>query len=300
MTGAGLQKYFRDVKDLLAHTFFNETGLNKDVADGEVFPAIRKNEVHFYYGGARLCVYKGKQMYTNKRYLGIREGKSRDVRIPEGWYTPDNYGKLKETCKGWRPPERELSIVSKLFPAFSIAASQLPAGRAWLLDIECRFPCAAGAEKTQDMIDCLFLTPDGALVFIEMKRTGNEEARGGGQGEPAVAGQLRRYRRQLGSEALREEIKDIYAGATDTLGRILGRELPAPRTVFKSVPLLIVGPSSSPSPGAKEVWQRDLLAAPLSLDSEIIGIDGRNGRESAALEAFFRAFVHNRVEAASQ
>jgi hypothetical protein len=271
------------------------------LAAGDVFPAIRKEEVHFYHGGGRLCVYRQGHMHTNSRYLGIpHTGKSRDVRIKADWFTPAGYEAIKRKCKSWRSPERELSVVSELFSVFSIAASELPVGRARLLDIECSFPGAAETDKAQDMVDCLFLTHEGALVFVEVKRADNTEARSSGQSEPAVAGQLRRYQQQLGSEGLRKEITDVYRGVTHTLGRILQRGLPAPATVFKSVPLLIVGPASSPSLRAKEVWQRDLLSSPLSLDSDVMGIDGRNGQMRNALDDFFRALASNLVEAATR
>jgi hypothetical protein len=188
MTSAGLQKYFDGVDRLHAHHFFKQTGLREDLEAGKVFPAIRKNEVHFYHGGARLCVYKGKHMYTNNRYLGIWDVKSRDVRIPEDWFSPARYEALKKTCKEWRDQEKELSIVSELFPAFSVAGSD---GNR-LLDIECRFPAAAEPadvkpQKAQDMIDCLFLTSEGTLVFVEVKRTANEAARGSGASEKMSA-----------------------------------------------------------------------------------------------------------------
>ena len=238
-------------------------------------------------------------MYTNNRYLGIMDnGQSRDIRIPEDLFTVAEYDAIKQTCKNWRDPKKELSIVSELFPVFSIASCSLPTDRALLLDIECRFPGVAKvehAEPAQDMIDCLFLTSDGTLVFIEVKNTTNKEARGSGQSEPTVVSQLRRYTMQLGSEGLRDQIRDVYAGVINTLGEILGRPLPAPRTVFKSVPLLIVGSGSSPSSHGREVWQRKLLASPLSLCSDIIGIDGRNGRMGAALDSFFRAFASTPV-----
>lgn len=299
MTGAGLQKYFTDVAGLHAHPFFNNTGLKEDLAAGEVFPAIRKNEVHFYHGGARLCVYKNGHTYTNNRYLELPDdGRSRDIRIRDEWFTPAKYRAIKGKCKDWRPPEKELSIVSELFPEFSIAADRSPADRARLLDIECRFSGAAEGETAQDMIDCLFLAADGTLVFVEAKRTDNPEARGSAGSEPAVAGQLRRYRQQLGSESLRKEIKNVYAGVTDTLGLILRRQLPSPQAVFEKVPLLFVGPAAAPSPRAKEVWQQTLLASPLSLSTDVIGIDGRNERMIAALDEFFR--VLNVNEAAGQ
>jgi hypothetical protein len=137
------------------------------------------------------------------------------------------------------------------------------------------------------------------LVFIEVKRTDNAEARGSGQGEPAVASQLRRYRRQLESDELRKEIKQVYAEVIRVLGQILGAELPGPpQKLLPTVPLLVVGAADAPSPRAKEVWQRDLLAQPAALDAEIIGVDGRNGRVAAALDDFFARLASESAGAA--
>lgn len=299
MSGTGLQRYFDDVPGLHAHPFFAKTGLSSDLLLGEVFPAIRENEVHFYYGGARLCVYKGGDMHSNNRYLNVPDnGSSRDVRIPSDLYS--EYGAIKDKCKQYRSPDKELSIVSLLFSQFSIAASGLSPDRARLLDIECRFPGAPepadAKSKTQDMIDCLFLTPRGTLVFVEVKRADNVEARSSGQ-SAAVVNQLRRYRLQLGSEALRRTIKDAYAEAIKALSLCLEQEdLPkvfTPKTVFERVPLLIVGPTVS-SPYSKETWQRDLMAAPRSLESDIIGLDGRDEGMIGALDEFFR-FLDGKV-----
>jgi hypothetical protein len=300
VNNSGLQKYFDDVDGLHSHEFFSQ--LSKDVEAGEVFPAIRKNEVHFYYGGARLCIYKDGQMHTNNRYLDTPDnGKSRDVCIPEDRFTPVGYERLKEKCRGYRSPDSELSIVSELFPKFSIARLPLPLDRAYLLDIECRFPGGeAPDDLAQDMIDCLFLTPEGALVFVEIKRTDNPKARGGGKSKPEVEGQIERYRRKLGSKALREEIKTVYTSVINILGKILRQRLPLPQTVFPNVPLLIVGAAFAPSSRSKEVWQRDLLAAPRSLNSEIIGIDGRSEQVNASLDAFFRTLAVKSAEGAGQ
>lgn len=299
MSESGLQRSFSnsDVEGLHAHPLFSKAGLREDLASGEVFPAIRKDEVHFYHGGARLCVYKDDHMESNNRYLEIPDnGKSRDVRIPADWFSSDRYDELKTNCREYRKnPQTELSMVSKLFPEFSIAASKLPANRARLLDIECRF---SGSIK--DMIDCLFLTPEGALVFVEAKLTNNKAARGREQSEPTVIGQLDRYRGRVKTDRQREEIKSIYGGVTDTLGRILEQTLPVPRTVFENVPLFFIGPTSAPSLRAKEVWQRDLLVAPLSIDSEIIVIDGRDERMIPALDDFFQVLSRKATEAASQ
>ncbi|MDI1262774.1 MAG: hypothetical protein PS018_05915 [bacterium] len=295
MTDAGLQKYFHRVPELQAHPFFRDTGLKEDLDAGKVFPAIRKNEVNFYYAGARLCAFRGKQMYTSSRYLGA-EGKSSEVRIEDHWFSAAKYQKIKTNCEKRRGPTSELRIVSELFREFSIARSDLPADRAVLLDIECRFP---GSEKAQDMIDCVFLTPEGTLVFVEAKLTTNNAARGIEGSEPAVVCQLKRYRQQLQSQHLRDQIRDDFVRVSATLGEILGgRQLPAPKTVFADVPLLFVGRPSSVY--AKDVWQRDLLKNPSPNEWRIIVIDGRNNGVGMipALHDFFRQLAGKPVEAA--
>jgi hypothetical protein len=299
MNNTVLQKYFSGIEGLRAHEFFNKTGIVDDVRSGAVFPAIRKEELHFYYSGARLCVYKNGRlstegkMLTNNRYLGIRDGdRSRDIPIPDDWFSPTKYRELKNNCHQRRPGESELEIVSQLFPEFSFCASALPAERARLLDIEIRFPGIATSTKRQDMIDCLFITPRGILVFVEVKRSSNDEARSSGQGQPAVVSQLRGYREQLASdEKMIEHIKQVYAGVTSTLRIIFGNGS-QPLTindVFRSVPLLIVGKASTLTKASKEIWQRDLLTSPFVLNSEIIGIDGRGARMTEALLNLFRA-----------
>jgi hypothetical protein len=307
MSSAALQKYFSGMDGLRAHGFFTETGIVADIKAGVVFAAIRKEEVHFYYGGARLCVYKtgrtpttkGK-MLTNNRYLGIEDGgKSRDVEIKDGWFSTTKYRELKSNCSERRPGESELELVSQLFPVFSFCASALPAERARLLDIEIRFP-GASPTKAQDMIDCLFITPRGVLVFVEVKRSSNAEARSTGE-EPAVVEQLRRYKDQLTSdEAMIEHIKQVYGNVNSTLRTMLGTgsQPKAITDVFRSVPLLIVGEKSMPSKASKETWQRDLLAAPYGLDSEIIAIDGRGPRATEALHNLFRAIDDHTVKQA--
>lgn len=291
---------------LQAHGFFRKTGIVDDIHSGAVFAAIRKEEVHFYYGGARLCVYKtgrrpteGK-MLTNNRYLGINDsGRSRDIQIAGDWFSREKYQELKSNCRKRRPGESELELVSQLFPEFSFCATALPAEQARLLDIEIRFPgSASSTEKAQDMIDCLFITPRGVLVFVEVKRSSNAEARSDGKDKPAVVKQLQCYKDQLTSDGtMIEHIKQVYANVNSTLRTILGKGS-QPETitdVFRSVPLLIVGEASIPSKASKETWQRDLLAAPFGLDSEIIAVDGRDSRSTEALHNLFRAIDDHRL-----
>lgn len=45
-----------------------KTKLLKDIKSGIIFPAIRKNEVHFYYKGSSLFLYSGKSFKYNIEY----------------------------------------------------------------------------------------------------------------------------------------------------------------------------------------------------------------------------------------
>jgi hypothetical protein len=137
MNFVGLQKYFSGMEGLRAHEFFDKTGIVDDLRSGTVFAAIRKEEVHFYYSGARLCVYKKGRLPTkgtvlsNNRYIGITEpGKSRDVAIPCEWFSPEKYQELKQNCRKWRPGESELEIVSQLSQnSLSLHPAYLPSGQ---------------------------------------------------------------------------------------------------------------------------------------------------------------------------
>ncbi|MCK1520464.1 hypothetical protein [Bradyrhizobium sp. 17] len=296
-----LQKHFGDIAGLKAHKFFTDTGLMADLRAGNVFPAVRKEEVHFYYGGARLCVYKTGRVYTNNRYLKISDnGQSRDVAIPKEWFTCESYESIKENCRTYRPVEGELPVVSQLFPMFSLAADRLPDNQARLIDIECRFPGTPKTKTAQDMIDCLFITAGGTLVFVEVKLSSNKEARSDGKREPKVASQLQRYRSQFGSKPLRDEITKVYTGVNATILELMGSEVRqhlVPKRLFQSVPLLIVGKKASVSPQGKEAWQGQLLATSLDLKAEIIGLDGRSEKMCSALCDFFSTLDRDSTEA---
>lgn len=300
MTILALQKEFSGIEGLYAHDFFRKTELLNDVRSGEVLAAIRKEEVHFYYRGARLCLYrtgssvKNGSMHTNSFYLGVDDQKkSRDVRITDDWCSREKYQSIKQRCCDRRPGESELELVSQLFPEFSFCATELPDNRARLIDIEIRFPTRSGSEKTQDMIDCLFLTPGGMLVFVEVKRSSNAEARGRNtESEPAVVEQIRLYERQLSSDEARiDHIKTVYANVGVKLLAIAGVSAPTHhiRDVFRRVPLLIVGKETKPSPSSREIWQRDLLAKAPDMDGKIIALDGRGPRANNALHELFQA-----------
>ena len=233
-------------------------------------------------------------MLTNNRYLKLPDnGESRDVTISEDKLSPKLYDDIKERCRKRWPAEKELHIVSEMFPEFSIGKIGLPADRARLLDVECRFPKRLGAEKAQDMIDCLFLTSDHALVFVEVKRTDNSAVRSVSK-KAEVEKQLKRYNDQLSTGRVRNEIISVYGEVVRILNKLLGSTYAPPRYLFNKVPLLIVGKKAKPTKFSKEIWQHNLLGRAWDFDQEVIGIDGRydnttSDNAAAALNKFFIA-----------
>jgi hypothetical protein len=298
------QKRFKDISGLKLHPFFPQ--LKSDIESGEVFPAVGKGEMHFYYGGARLFVYKRKQMHTNIRYLGMTDEKieADELPISNDEATDDLYRAIKANAKKWRDPknavgmkmqrEKELRIVSELFTNFSIGKTTLPASCARLLDIECRFLNSTqkqkkNPEKNQksDMIDCLFLLPKGTLVFVEVKHAENKDARGDGRRNPRVVSQLQSYNNQLKAKSQRDEVMSVYSYVAETIGGLLNQPAKKALSVYDRVPLLIVH-KSIPLANSKERWQKDLLEQPIIFRADIIGIDGKNDFP-AALKDFFIA-----------
>jgi hypothetical protein len=179
-------------------------------------------------------------------------------------------------------------MVSRLFPEFSIGKISQPQGRARLLDIEVRFPTSTRTQTQKgDMIDCLFLLSGGTLAFVEVKTANNDDARGDGNGIPKVGVQLKSYNGHLRPESQRDKVMSVYRRVAETIGKLLDLTVGKPLAVYDRVPLLIMGEKSEPSKNSKEVWQRNLLSQAWDFNAEIIGIDGRNGKETVELTKFF-------------
>ena len=136
------------IQKLKEDCFFNF--LLDDIKKGEVFPALRKNEIHFYYAGQRLCRFKSKEW----REVFM------EMKTPQ---TLQEYTDIKLACK--KKGERNiLTYMFKLYSPYYPNANQ----EVKLLDYEIGFPQLHEFGNCQ--IDLLFLyVPAKTLIFVEAK-----------------------------------------------------------------------------------------------------------------------------------
>jgi len=287
MGRGGLKKHFsaERVSALRDEPLFRL--LAQDVAAGDVFPAVRDEEMHFYYEGARLLSYKT-AFKTHSRY---QCGSKRPGEVTPG-YEPlrmgdsveATYSNLKATCAAYRSGG-ELKTVAQSYRDLSHARRGRPAGAATLLDVEIRFPGLGSAQPRNgqkgkcDMVDMVFALPCGRLCFVEAKRTDDTRARS--KTEPEVARQIRDYESQVQAA---EHIVDTYDAVQAVLAALFGSPVAPLTGVFPKVPLLILGEWR---PSSQERWQAHWLerSSRWALDDEFILIDGAGGA-SPSLQRF--------------
>ena len=53
------------------------------IANGKILPCVRKNEIHFYEGGARLFRFTSQSIYTDNRYIDGKDGGERRLSVTE-------------------------------------------------------------------------------------------------------------------------------------------------------------------------------------------------------------------------
>ena len=231
--------------------------------DKDVFPAIRKEEMHFYHKGGRLFGFDNRGFRTNVKYTLVLPAGSKskgdifkkdlaEIQTIESF--TENYDGMKSLVD--RYSKSESNEVSKLYEKWSYR--KWSSGDIVVLDIEASFS-ADGQEvgedeedRSQDRIDLVLFDPLGEdasgekpeLLFVEVKLFSNPEIRvksdrAKPEEGPEVVGQINRYRNQL--ETRKVEILKAYEEYIREVNKLFGLELPQPKEVIPNVLLLIVG-----------------------------------------------------------
>lgn len=292
--GTFLQKEFHDLESIAANSFWQY--LKRDIETGDVFPAVRKGELQFYYGGGRILRFAKKRFFCNDEYLGERqEGKnSREKTVPLD-RPSDTYELIKRRCQDhWNKENSgEARATAQLFKAFSFAKKNRTTSSA-LIDIEVRFPglgpdfvCPDEDRTKQDKIDLLFQLPSGRLCFVEVKRVDDARVRAREGFEPEFMKQLARYRAQLG----RTPCGEIYDSVLVMWSKLLDMEQLKVREAFGNVPLLLLDPNQKPRDPERriEYWQHEALkmADSWTVDCPVLVINGTKPETAvAAIDSF--------------
>ena len=277
------ERNFKNFDDLERAPLFeklkNDILINK--AAKKVFPAIRKNEIHFYYKGGRLFKFSGKSFTTHLKYAFVckDDEKNRDVTmsvlkdIKVADFT-QGYKRIKERCALYNKG-LESFFVSKLFKKYSYVTSKEDVV---LLDIE----AALTRENRADMV--LYDKKKQIIKFVEAKLFSNGELKSSKKTETvpneeitpkkvtdkSVIDQIERYEGKIAEKE--KEIKEAYKNYIDVVNKLFGLKLPNNEIkISKKVGLIFFDFNGNDvSSQAIEKKKKELLSSEYKIDERNI------------------------------
>jgi len=246
--------------------------LKEDIKAGKILPCLRKGEIHFYEGGARLLKFSRGKVYTHARYAcaGLDSvcGNA-DVVLPDG-LEADKFELIREAARTHRDKQRnsELGEVHKLFQPFAVTRKEHKCEELALIDVEIRFgKDEADPTLSANMIDLAFLLPNRELLFVEAKCIGNPDI--SSTTTASVERQVGFYERHI----LRSDVLEAINRSLDAQSRLIGRPLGNADGFFPRVPVLILNPSRDPNPISKNNhWLRRAIAESPSWTQSTAGV----------------------------
>ena len=201
--------------------------LKADILNGDVFPAVRKNELHFYYMGGCLYKFVGGRFTRDKNFekfgvdksLSEYDNAKRQIEIKFA----NNRGKDKE--------RRLLSALNK--HTFDSAYG----GDVVVLDIEVNLNGTVGGGKKCDLV--LLNKSTDEIMFVEGKVFSDSRVNVAVSFTPEVIEQVNTY-----TYALKEQNQNIlvqYGIHIDIINRIFGTSFRAPKRLIEPCKLLVYG-----------------------------------------------------------
>ena len=258
------------------------------IANGKILPCVRKNEIHFYEGGARLFRFTSQSIYTDNRYIDGKDGGERRLSVTE--QSSSMLGKVRKNAQAHRQTKlaSELAAVHSLFPHFSFARSAHKPSQLAIVDVEARFGLDPKSEITGSqipgrMIDLVFLMPNRLLLFIEAKCMGNADIASTGHAE--VEKQVADCERHISHACVLDAFNDSIKAQMALLGK--DAALATATGIFCRVPVLLLDPPGKGAIGPRNTWLPDRLreADDWTVDDERpVVIDGRGDKVVAVRE----------------
>ncbi|MBP90686.1 MAG: hypothetical protein CMJ64_28905 [Planctomycetaceae bacterium] len=216
--------------------------LAPDIANGNVFPAIRGRKIDFYCKGQKLCSFTGNVFQSNIAYLAafekrptgeITEEQFRSLKVCRSFQ--DGYKQIKTNLKLHKQPES--GEVFKLCEKFSSFKDRKPPVIS-VIDIELSLE-SQNTERSQDRIDVvLFHRTLQQLWFCEVKTLDNSEI-WPRNGKVKVRDQISRYRDQL--KRRQKKLLKSYQQYVRLMNKLCGVSLPEPKHIDIKVDLILFG-----------------------------------------------------------
>lgn len=200
--------------------------LKADVLNGEVFPAVRKNELYFYYKGGCLYKFSGGAFKRNPNFAKF----STDCVGLEPYERAkkETENKFTSVCGN----EKERQLLDKLY---SCTFSSSYGGDVVVLDIEVNLNGAIGGGKKCDM--ALLNTRTDEIMFVEGKVFSDRRVNVKIPFIPEVIAQVNTYTAAIAEQ--RQAIIEQYANHIQIVNLLFGTSYCPPKMLIEPAKLLV-------------------------------------------------------------
>ncbi|MDE6200299.1 MAG: hypothetical protein K2M47_00250 [Clostridiales bacterium] len=208
--------------------------LKADVFRGKVFPAVRKNELHFYYKGGCLYKFSGglfKRDNNYERYGGDTEGLS-------DYETFKNQVRHRYADSNGKAMERQL-----LDGLYSYTYGAQCKSNVVVLDIEINLNGAVGGGKKCDMV--LLNTQTDEIMFVEGKVFSDSRVLVAIPFIPEVVAQVSTYTAAIVEQ--RQVIIEQYANHIQIVNRLFGTSYRPSKKLIEPAKLLTYNTPKCPT-----------------------------------------------------
>ena len=244
--------------------------LKADVLKGEVFPAVRKDELHFYYKGGCLYKFSGGSFKRDKNYekfgVGFKE------------LTPYERAK-KETEARYRNGaggEAERQLLDRLY---CHTFNPENGSEVVVLDIEVNL--GGQAVRKCDLV--LLNTETDELMFVEGKVFSDSRVKVAIGFKPEVIEQVNKYTVDI--ESQRQTISEQYARHIEIVNGLFGTSFRPPKAIITPAKLLVYGTPQNPTKNGKYTMQK--INAELGAGN-VLWVEGR---EQPSLEDIWNSLA---------
>lgn len=200
--------------------------LQEDVSKGTVFPAIRDDELHFYYKGGCLYKFVKGAFWRDANY----DRYSKDTDGLEPYAKAKKQNENKYTNKRGETTERQL-----LDDLYCYTYNRELGSKVVVLDIEVNLKGSIGWGKKCDLV--LFNVESAEIMFVEGKVYADKRVRRAEGYLPEVIEQVNVYTQALAEQ--RCNIVEQYKRYVSIVNRLFGVELPLPRNLMEPAKLLV-------------------------------------------------------------
>jgi hypothetical protein len=208
--------------------------LKADVYTGEVFPAVRKGEIHFYYKGGCLYKFNGVSFVRDKEY----------EKYSDGTAGLDEYDKAKKQNENkYKHADGSAKEQQLLHRLNGHTFNRHNTSGVVVLDIETRLNGAIGSNKKCDMV--LLNTTTNQIMFVEGKVFTDGRVNVKVDYMPEVIEQVKTYTAAIAEQA--QTIVAQYGEHIKTINALFGTAYDPQIRLTDTAKLLVYGTPQNPN-----------------------------------------------------